>query len=209
MSAADEARSFEPSSRPFLIMCIVSIPAITARAQRNVLKPHGSHDAFDRPVVSLDDAVEILRLTQLDVCAGVVSNALDGGGVGAAFVDGDLLRHAVQVHSAFEKLPRRRHVTVSAKREVNGVAGAVDGPVQILPLATDLDVRLAHPSTHARRTFASAKRRGQHRQTLDDQRCTVARSTKTPRSAIISSMCRRLSGWAAYQRTQVSITSNG
>jgi hypothetical protein len=73
----------------------------------------------------------------------------------------------VQAHGAFEELPRGRHVAVSAKQEVDRVAGAVDGPVQVLPLATDLDVRLVHPPTCADRTLASAKHRRQHRQDLD------------------------------------------
>ena len=41
------------------------------------------------------------------------------------------------------------------------------------------------------------------------QRWIVAWSTKMPRSCIIASMWRRLSGYAAYQRAHTSMTSNG
>jgi|SRR5450631_2691781 len=62
-----------------------------ARAAKGLEPEHGSHDALDRPVVLLDDVVEVLRLAQFDVCAGVGTNALDRRRVRAAFVDGALL----------------------------------------------------------------------------------------------------------------------
>jgi len=86
-------------------MCIVSIPAIRARAA-DVLEPeHGSHDALDCPVVLLDSVVEVLRLTQLDGGAGVGTHALDGRVVGAALVDRDLFRHNLQINGTFEESP--------------------------------------------------------------------------------------------------------
>ena len=154
-------------------MCIDSIPAIRARAAKSLEPEHGSNDALDRHGDLLDSVVEILLLTQLDVNARVVTNALDAGGVGGALVDGDLFRHAVQVDGAFEELPRVRHVTVSAKQEVDRAAGAVDGPVQVLPLAKSLmyvsSIRQLVPTGRLRRrnTAASTGR------ILIDQRCTV------------------------------------
>ena len=65
-------------------------------------------------MVLLDDVVEVLDLTRLDVRAGIGLNALERRHVGAALVDGDFLGRAVQI----------------------------DGPVQVLPLAGDLDVSL-------------------------------------------------------------------
>ena len=38
-----------------------------ARATKELEPEHGSHDAFDCPVILLDDVVEVLRLAQLDV----------------------------------------------------------------------------------------------------------------------------------------------
>jgi len=63
-----------------------------------VLEPeHGPHDSLDGPVILLDEVVEVLRLTHLDVGARVGADALDGCRVGAALVDGDLFWNAVQV----------------------------------------------------------------------------------------------------------------
>ena len=68
---------------------------------------------------------------------------------------------------AFEEGSRRRVVSVGTKQKVDRGTGTVDGSVQILPLAADVDVRLVHPPAHAHRALAPAKHRGQHRQDLD------------------------------------------
>ena len=54
--------------------------------------------------------------------------------VGAAFVNRDLLGHAVQVDGAFEEAPRGSEITVRAQQQVRRVAGAVHRPEQVLPL---------------------------------------------------------------------------
>ena len=56
---------------------------------------HRSRDAFDGPVVLLNNTVEILRLTQHDGQTAVGLDADDGGRVGAALVDGYLFRYVV------------------------------------------------------------------------------------------------------------------
>ena len=78
---------------------MVSIPAI-ARAVERLESQHRPHDPFDGPVVLLDDVVQILDSPQFDVGTGVSPNALDGRLVGAALVDGDLLRYVVQLFDA-------------------------------------------------------------------------------------------------------------
>ncbi len=117
-----------------MIMCIVSMPAMRdARAAKGLESEHGSHDPLDRPVFLLDDVVEVLRLAQFDVRAGVGTHPRDGRRVGAALVDGDLLRHTVKIDGAFEEAPRRSVVTVSPKQKVDRGTGTIDGPVLATP----------------------------------------------------------------------------
>ena len=118
------------------------------------------------PMVLLDDVVEVLRLTHLNRHAAVGLNAYDGGPIGAALIDGDLLGHAVQVDRAFEKCPRRGVVPFGAKQKVDRVADLVDCSVQVLPLAADLDVGFVHPPAIADRQLTPATHRREHRQHL-------------------------------------------
>jgi len=90
-----------------------------ARTAKGLEAHHRPNDPFDRPMVLLDDVIEVLRLAQLDIGAGVGTQPLDGGRVGAAFINRDLLRHAVQVDGAFEESPRRS--LVSAIEGINGI----------------------------------------------------------------------------------------
>ena len=106
-----------------------------ASAAKCLESQHGAHDALDGPVVLLDEVVEVLELTHLDVRAGIGLNALDGRRVGAALVDGDFLGHAVQIDGARQKAPRRSTVSRGTEQKVDRVAVSVDGPVQVLPLA--------------------------------------------------------------------------
>ena len=51
-------------------MCIVRMPTVSARSEMSEPQ-HGSHDAFDGPVVLFEDVVEVLDLAHLDVRAGI------------------------------------------------------------------------------------------------------------------------------------------
>ena len=88
----------------------------------------------------------------------------DGGGVGSALVDCDLVGHAVQVDGAFEERPGCGVISFGAQQEIDCIAVAVDRAVQVLPLACDLDVGLIHPPTQADWALAPAERSCQHRQ---------------------------------------------
>ena len=61
-------------------------------------------------MILLDEVIEVFGLSQFSVQAGVVTDAIDGCGVGAALVDGDLLWLVVQVYGALKKAPGRRTV---------------------------------------------------------------------------------------------------
>ena len=69
-------------------------------------------------------------------------NALDSRGIRTAFVDGNLLGHTVQIDGALQKASRRSTVSLGTEQKVDRVAVSVDGPVQVLSLAGDLDVSL-------------------------------------------------------------------
>ena len=67
---------------------------------------HRSCDCLDCPVILLDDVVEVLVLAHQDVDTGVSLDAFNGGRVGSALVDSDLLWHVVQVDVALQKSQR-------------------------------------------------------------------------------------------------------
>lgn len=69
---------------------------------------------------------------------------------------------SVQTDGLFKKASRGCVISLGTKQEVDRSAVAIDGPVQVLPLAADFDVRLVHPPTRAHRTFASSNRRSEH-----------------------------------------------
>ena len=97
-----------------------------------------------------DDVIEIFRLAHLDVRTRVGANALNGRRVGATLVDGYLLGHTVQPDCSLQELPGSGVVSLGPQEKVDGVAVAVNRPVQILPLAGDLDVgRRSRPSANS------------------------------------------------------------
>ena len=118
-------------------------------------------------MVLLDDVVEVLRLAQLEGHGAVGLDAHDGGRVGAALVNGDLLGYAMKIHGPFEEPLRRRLVTVRPEQEVHSVAVPINGAVQILPLAADLDAGLVHAPAPADRAVTPPKHRYRHRQDLE------------------------------------------
>jgi len=81
-----------------------------------------------------------------------------------------------------------------SQQEIDGVACLIDSTVQILPLAPDPDVCLVHSPTPANLALGAPERLSKTGNNLIAQPCAVEWSTKIPRSAIISSKCRRLNG---------------
>jgi hypothetical protein len=61
-----------------------------------------SNDPLDGPVVLFDDIVQISILAHQDVAADIRFDAFNGGRVGTAHVDGDLLPHIVQADGALQ-----------------------------------------------------------------------------------------------------------
>jgi hypothetical protein len=105
-------------------------------------------------------------LALFDVQAVILIDAANGSGVGAAFVDGDHLRNAVQIDGALEVSPSRRQVTLGSQKKVHCIAWLVHRAVQVFPLTGDFDVGLVHSPTGSHGTLAAAKDKGQDRQDL-------------------------------------------
>lgn len=139
-----------------------------ASAMERLKAQHRSDDALDRPVVLLDDVVEVLALPNRDrrVMLGVV--AFDAGGVGAALVNRDALRKAVVPDGPGEKPLRRRPITFGGEHEVHGVTGLVHRAIEVLPVPTDLDVGLVHAPTRSNGALPSTKGLFHDRHQLDD-----------------------------------------
>ena len=120
-------------------------------------------------------------------------NALDRRRVRTTLVDSDLLGHTVQIDGALQKAPGSGTVCLGTKQEIDRVAITIDGSVQVLPLASTFNVGLIHAPTHAHRAFAPAKHCGERWQDFD---------SPAVHGGVID-------GYAAYQRTHVSITLSG
>ncbi len=155
-------------SWPLRIMCMTSMPSHQdSGAAKGLEAEHRPGDGFDGAVVLLDEVVQVLRLAHLDLQAAVGLEALDRCRVRAALVYRDLLGHAVQIHGALKEGPGRGVVSLGAQQEVNGVAVVVDRPVQVLPLAADLDIGFVHSPALTDRALAPTDHDRQHRQHLD------------------------------------------
>lgn len=66
-------------------------------------------------MVLLDDVVEVFVLVHQDVNTGISLDAFNGGRVGTAFVDGDLLWHVVQVNRALQKPAGRSLIALGSE----------------------------------------------------------------------------------------------
>jgi hypothetical protein len=97
---------------------------------------------LDGPVVLLDDVVEVLVLTHQDIDASVSLDTFNGGRVGAALVNGDLLWHIVQIDGALQEPASRSQIALGSEKKVHRVAITVDGAVEVFPLARNFDVSL-------------------------------------------------------------------
>jgi len=101
----------------------------------------------------------------------------------------------VQVDGALQEPPGRSQISLGGEKEVNRIARAVDGAVEIFPLARNFDVGIIHAPASSHGALAPTEHGGKNRQHLD--RPAMNRDViheNTALLAIISSMWRRLSG---------------
>ena len=109
-----------------------------ACATERLESKHRSGDAFDRPVVLLNDVVEVLALpnryrrVMLDIIT------FDAGGVGAALVDREGCGKRVVPDGTSEKPLCRSPIAFGGEQEVDGVARFIDRAIQILPIGRRL-----------------------------------------------------------------------
>lgn len=109
-----------------------------SRASKRLEPQHRSGYPFDRPVVLLDDVIEVFALAHQDINAGVRFHAFNGRSVRAALVDGDLLRHVVQVDRPLQEAPGSRQIALGGEQKVHRIALAINGPIQIFPFSDEL-----------------------------------------------------------------------
>lgn len=128
---------------------------------------HGTDSTFDRSMILLDQVVQVLVLSNLDPPFAFGVDVLHGGEVGATLVEGHLLGLAVGGDGVLEKAHRRCLVAVSAEQEIHGVAGLIDRPVQVLPVAFHLDIGFVHAPAGANGKLLSPESRLHHRNQLD------------------------------------------
>ena len=82
---------------------------------------HGPDDPFDRPVVLLNQVVQVFDLAQLYGlgCGGFYRQ--DGCLVGGAAINTPLLRQSMQAHGLFSELASGSCIPLAAHQEVNGL----------------------------------------------------------------------------------------
>jgi hypothetical protein len=103
---------------------------------------HASYSTFHAAVVLLKPAIFVAAGPVRDTTA---QRAADRPRIGAVAVCGDLIgRHARDGLGRAEEGLGRRHVTMLAQHGVDEIAIAVDGPIQVGPATTNLQVRFIH-----------------------------------------------------------------
>ena len=110
---------------------------------------HRSGSTFNGTVVLLDEVVQVLDLAHDDLLPSPSVHSFESCHIRATFIDRHFLRCAVPLDRLFEEPSRRGLVAMRPQQEIDSVTCLVDGTVQILPLALDLDVGLVHPPASA------------------------------------------------------------
>ena len=87
--------------------------------------------------------------------------ALDGGFIGRAPVDGDLLGHAVAADRLGQKAFRGLLVALLREQKINRLALLIHGAIQISPFAFHLNIRFIHPPADPHRALTPGERRFQ------------------------------------------------
>jgi hypothetical protein len=129
---------------------------------------HWFDDAFDGPVILLHDVIQVLVLANLDQCRALGVERFERGQIGAALIHGNRFGLTVLVNRLLEVAVRSGLVTMGAQQEFNRVALLVDGAVQVLLLAFDLEVGFVQPLALANRSLVPSKRLFEQRHELDD-----------------------------------------
>ena len=107
---------------------------------------HRRAASLDHPMILLDDVVQVLAVSDLDVCPAPMLPAQQPQRSMARYVsiERDLARHAGRLggKSFAEERLSRCDAAIGAKQKIDCLAVLVDGAVQVMPLALDRDVGL-------------------------------------------------------------------
>src|SRR5262245_4960332 len=105
-------------------------------------------------MVLLYDIIKVFDLTDSDSGAMLLVVALDGGFIGVTAVNGNDLRETIAADRLFQKPQRGLCVPVLREEKVNGLAVFIHRPIQIAPLALDLNVCLVDVIVTTHKTLA-------------------------------------------------------
>jgi hypothetical protein len=83
--------------------------------------------------------------------------AANGRGVGLAPINGDLLRHLAEANRFGEKAFGGPLIVVLRQEEIDGLSLLIHGPIEIIPLPFDPNIRLVHTSADPDRALAVVK----------------------------------------------------
>jgi len=129
-----------------------------------ILEPqHRPRAALDRPMVLLDEIVEILGLADPDGRFAISIDGIERSEIGTAFVDRHYLGNAVMSDRFLKETPCCNLVPLSAQQKIDGFTVLVDGAVEIPPFTFDPDVGLAHSPALPDGPLVPAKRLLQYR----------------------------------------------
>src|SRR5450756_466556 len=128
---------------------------------------HWSGSAFNSSMVLLDNVVQVLDLAHDDPLPSSDINGFESRYIRAALIDGHVLGCPVPLDCLFEEPVCRGLVAMRPQQEIDGVACLVNGTIQILPLAPNLDVCLVHAPTPADLAFGAPEGLLQYGQQFD------------------------------------------
>jgi hypothetical protein len=96
-------------------------------AAKRLEPQHGAGAPLDRPMVLLDQVIEIFGLADPDGCFAIGIDGFERDEVGTAFVDGHRLGQAILSDRLFKVTSGCSLVPMGAQQKVDGVAVLVDG----------------------------------------------------------------------------------
>jgi hypothetical protein len=98
---------------------------------------HRANYSFDKPVILLDNIIQIFTLPDFDPLVFVSIVLLDTGCIGTAFVDVDQAGLRIRADRFVEKSACGLRITLGCQQEIDGIAFLVDSAIEIFPLALD------------------------------------------------------------------------
>jgi hypothetical protein len=105
----------------------------------------GPNLPFDKPMVLLDNVVQIFALANFDTLVFVSIVLLYGRRIGSAFVDVNQARFAIRANGFIQKTSGCLLIAPGREEEVDSLALLVDDAIQVFLLAFDFDIRLVEP----------------------------------------------------------------